>query len=123
MDTRTKIVDRPNGRSQGKRLHVVRGWFDVLTADQCRLLQEAKPADGSLLVLVYRDTASHPSPLTARDRAQMVAALGCVDEVLVCDESEATTLSSSLGPDTELDAGESTGRDVVRDVLERQGAH
>lgn len=123
MDTRRKIVDRPNGRSQGKRLHVVRGWFDVLTADHCRMLQDAKPADGSLLVLVYRDLSSHPAPLTAPDRAQMVAALGCVDEVLVCDESEAPSLSSSLDPDTEVDAGECMGRDVVRDVLERQGAH
>lgn len=121
MDTRTKIVDRPNGRFQGKRLHVVRGWFDVLTADRCRLLQDAKPADGSLLVLVYRDSSSHASPLTSHDRAQMVAALGCVDEVCVCEESEATRLSSSLGPDTEFDAEESMGRDVIRDVLERQG--
>lgn len=114
-------MDRPNGRLQGKRLHLVRGWFDVLTADRCRLLQNAKPADGSLLVLVYRDSPRHASPLTSHDRAQMVAALGCVDEVCVCEESEATNLSASLGPDTEVDAEQSLGRDVIRDVLERQG--
>lgn len=114
-------MDRPDGRLQGKRLHLVRGWFDVLTADRCRLLQNAKPADGSLLVLVYRDSPSHASPLTSHDRAQMVAALGCVDQVCVCGESEATKLSLSLGPDTEIDAEKSVGRDVIRDVLERQG--
>ena len=121
MDTRRKIVDRPSGRLQEKRLHVVRGWFDVLTADRCRLLQSARPADGSLLVLVYRDAPGRASPLAAHDRAQMVAALGCVDEVCVCEESEAAHLSSSLGPDAEFDAEESMGRDVIRDVLERRG--
>ncbi len=121
MDTRRKIVDRPNGRFRGKRLHVVRGWFDVLTADRCRLLQTAKPADGSLLVLVYSDSPSHASPLTSHDRAQMVAALGCVDKVCVCEESEAPKLSSSLEPDAEFDAEESLGRDVIRDVLGRRG--
>ena len=114
-------MDRPNGRFRGKRLHLVRGWFDVLTADRCRLLQSAKPADGSLLVLVYADSPSHASPLTSQDRAQMVAALGCVDEVCVCEQSEATRLSASLEPDAAFDAEESMGRDVIRDVLERRG--
>ena len=113
-------MDRPSGRPKGKQLHLVRGWFHVLTADRCHLLQSAKPADGSLLVLVYVDSPRHASPLTAHDRAQMVAALGCVDEVCVCDESEATSLSASLGPDMEFDAEESLGRDVIRDVLERR---
>lgn len=121
MDTRRKIVDRPNLRPRGSRLHVVRGWFDVLTADRCQLLQSAKPEDGSLLVLIYSDSPSHASPLTAPDRAQMVAAVGCVDEVSVCEESEATNLSAALGPDAEFDAEESMGRDVIRDVLERRG--
>ena len=114
-------MDRPSGRPKGKRLHLVRGWFHVLTADRCHLLQSAKPADGSLLVLVYGDSPRHASPLTSHDRAQMVAALGCVDEVCVCEESEATSLASSLGPDMEFDAEESLGRDVIRDVLERRG--
>ena len=100
------------------RLHVARGWFDVLTADICRVLLEAKPVGGSLLALVYRDSEARPAPLVAYDRAQMVAALDCVDYVYVCTAAEADSTVADLGAHAEIDVELSTERDVVRDVLQ-----
>ncbi len=118
MDTRTKIVTEAALRAISGNVHLARGWFDVLTAEHGRLLGEAKPAHGTLLVLVYQDTAVRPVPLDASDRAQMVAALRCVDLVCICDASRAESVIASLEPEAELDVDALQSRDVVRDVLE-----
>ena len=121
MDTRSKILSQAAPPARNGQLHVARGWFDVLTADICRALLEVKPADGSLAVLVYRESDARPAPLTAGDRAQMVAALDCVDYVFVCDMADADSVVTGLGASADFDVELSTERDVVRDVLQLHG--
>lgn len=77
MDTRTKI--RP--ATEFKRpAFLVSGYFDPLLAAHALRLESVKPAGSRLAVLV----ADPPDPiLPARARAEMVAALRVVDEVLV----------------------------------------
>lgn len=118
VDTRSKIVDCIDPFPDGC-LHVARGWFSVLTADQCRLLEQSKPANARLAVLVYQETDLRPTPLPSHDRAQLIAALGCVDQVCVCHEADAPEIISQLRPAAEVDADAALGRDVVSDVLER----
>lgn len=120
MDTRSKIVE-PTALSaiQGE-LYLACGWFDVLTAEHCRLLQGAKPAAGTLLVLVYRESSTRPTPLGAFDRAQLIAALECVDRVVVCEQSDVESLVAALGPISVVDIESRQHRDVIREVLERQ---
>ena len=89
VDTRTKIVEAGTLASCGGPVQAAKGWFDVLTAEHCELLQQARPAERKLLVLVYRETEDRPAPLPAYDRAQMVAALACVDFVCIAGASEA----------------------------------
>ena len=121
LDTRSKILSQAAPLPCTGQLHVARGWFDVLTADMCRALLEVRPADGALLVLVYRESDARPSPLSADDRAQMVAALDCVDYVFVCDVDDADTAARDLEASAEFDVELSTVRDVVRDVLQLHG--
>ena len=121
MDTRSKILSRAEPTPRNRQLHVARGWFDVLTADICRALLEVRPANGSLAVLVYRESDARPAPLTADDRAQMVAALDCVDYVFVCDVADSDSALTDLGASAEFDVELSTERDVVRDVLQLHG--
>ena len=121
LDTRSKILSQALPPPCLGQLHVVRGWFDVLTADICRVLLEAKPAGGSLLALVYRESDARPAPLTAYDRAQMVAALDCVDYVYMCDPADAGAAVADLGAHADFDVELSTERDVVRDVLQLHG--
>lgn len=120
VDTRTKIV-KPGARvpSEGQVL-VAKGWFDVLTSEHCELLEQARPPDRKLLVLVYRETEDRPAPLPAYDRAQMVAALTCVDLVCITDASEADAIIASVGAEPALDMDASQTRDVVRHVVATQ---
>ena len=121
LDTRSKILSQAAPPPCNGQLHVARGWFDVLTADICRALLEVKPANGTLAVLVYRESDARPAPLTADDRAQMLAALDCVDYVYVCDFADADSTVTDLGASADFDVELSTERDVVRDVLQLHG--
>ena len=120
LDTRSKIVEQSALSSIQGVLHLACGWFDVLTAEHCRLLQAAKPADGTLLVLVYRESSTRPAPLRAFDRAQMIAALACVDRVVVCEQSDVASMVADLGPIAVVEIESRQRRDVIRDVLECQ---
>ena len=81
MDTRAKIIDLASAaglRSQGVRLKLVAGYFDVLTPDLVRRLQSL--SDGARVIAVVLDP---PKPLLpAQARAELAAALSMVDYVL-----------------------------------------
>ena len=121
MDTRKKIVSEAALLGMSGRVRVAKGWFDILTAEQCRLLAAAKPVGGKLVVLVYRETAERPAPLGSYGRAQMVAALACVDAVCECDATDSEDLVKSIAPESELDIDAAETRDILRHVAERHG--
>ncbi len=118
MDTRQKILHRQSLPERKSNIRLAKGWFDVLTAEQCERLAQLKSPGGTLGVLVYADTDVRPAPLCANDRAQMVAALRSVDWVCVCEEPESGEIARTLQVETVLDIDAVQQRDVVRDVLE-----
>ena len=118
LDTRTKIVGPTSLPHSNGNTQIAKGWFDVLTAEQCELLKSAKPREGVLVVLVYRETDLRPAPLSADDRAQMVAALESVDWVCICGLSEAEAIAEACAADSVIDIDVAQKRNVVRDVLE-----
>ena len=120
VDTRTKIVEPDTLASCGRQLRAAKGWFDVLTSEHCDLLEQTRPADRKLLVLVYRETEDRPAPLPAYDRAQMVAALACVDFVCIADASEADAIVASVGAEPAFDVDVRQSRDIVRHVIATQ---
>lgn len=120
VDTRTKIIEPETLATCGGQVRAAKGWFDVLTSEHCELLEKARPADRKLLVLVYRETEDRPAPLPAYDRAQMVAALGCVDFVCMTDASEADAIVTSVGAEPALDVDARQCHDVVRHVVATQ---
>lgn len=120
VDTRAKIVEPQTLASCGRQTHAAKGWFDVLTSEHCDLLEQARPADHKLLVLVYRETEARPAPLPAYDRAQMVAALACVDFVCIAEASDADAIVASAGAEPALDVDVRQSRDVVRHVVATQ---
>ena len=120
VDTRTKIVEAGTLASCGGPVQAAKGWFDVLTSEHCELLEQARPADRKLMVLVYRETEDRPAPLPAYDRAQMVAALACVDLVCIADASEADAIVARVGAEPALDMDVTQSRDVVRHVIATQ---
>lgn len=96
---------RPTWSSQGKRLVLTNGCFDLLHVGHIRYLRQAK-ALGDILIVGVNDDASvgrlkgpHRPILGHEDRAEMVAALEGVDYVVVFPEDTARTLVSALRPD------------------------
>jgi D-glycero-beta-D-manno-heptose 1-phosphate adenylyltransferase len=112
MDTREKIVSREGlhgiieeHRQSGKKVVFANGVFDLLHVGHVRYLQAAR-AEGDLLVVGINSDAStrklkgEGRPiLTERARGALVAALKCVDYVVIFDELDVKTLLREFQPD------------------------
>lgn len=112
MNTRSKILARhelaarlAQHRKNGKQIVLANGCFDVLHAGHVRYLEAAR-REGDLLVVAVNSDASMRSLkgagrpiLPAADRAELVAALGAVDYVVIFDEADVRSLLRELRPD------------------------
>lgn len=107
LDTRKKIVDWPDV-PEGRHVYVS-GTFDPLVAAHARRLRELREP-GAGLVVVILDPERPVLP--ARARAELVAALDCVDYVVIGGEA-------GVCLETEH---ESIYRALVEHVARRHGA-
>ncbi|MBI3698526.1 MAG: hypothetical protein HY238_27250 [Acidobacteria bacterium] len=96
MDTRTKIIDLDQAKTLAARrpLTIAHGAFDVLLVDHARALSRLCSPDSTLLVVVYQDAPI----LNPQARALLVAALACVDYVLVWPQSSLDSVLQDLRP-------------------------
>ncbi len=92
-------------RREGHRVILANGCFDVLHVGHVRYLQAAKELGGRLLVAVNADATvralkGEGRPRTpAAERAEVLAALACVDAVVIFDEADASALVREARPD------------------------
>ncbi|RPI50751.1 MAG: D-glycero-beta-D-manno-heptose 1-phosphate adenylyltransferase [Acidobacteria bacterium] len=115
-------------RSNGKKVVFTNGVFDLLHPGHVRYLQDARRAGDALVVGVNSDRSVRrikgPSrPINpAHERAEVVAALACVDAVVVFDEDDPHQIISRLQPDV-LVKGADWAPDAIigRDVVESRG--
>ena len=96
------IVERE--RREGRTMAFANGCFDLLHVGHVRYLQGAAQEADRLIVAVNDDAvASGKGPgrpiLPAADRAELVAALGGVDYVIIFPEPTVTPLLQLLRPD------------------------
>ncbi len=91
-------------RSSGLRIVLTNGTFDLLHVGHVRALEEAR-AQGDVLVVGINSDASvraYKGPgrpvVPEAERAEIVAALGCVDLVTVFDEPTAEALIRAVRP-------------------------
>ena len=127
MDTRSKIITRPSPAELAQRLAAgteeiaaIRGRFELLQASVVRQIEQSRPdGGGSVVAIVAGDDPSDQTLLTERDRAQLVAALGAVDTVVICDEADADALIAVLLPAREIRLDERAGSELIADVLRR----
>src|SRR5881275_839903 len=99
-------------RAAGKKLVATNGCFDLLHVGHVRYLQAAR-ALGDLLIVGLNSDASVRAykgpgrPLVPQDeRAELLAALRCVDYVVIFDEPTASALVSALQPDIYVKGGD-----------------
>ena len=121
------ILDR--ARTQKKRIVFTNGCFDLLHVGHTRYLQAAR-ALGDLLVVGVNSDASVRSLSKSPDRpivdeaqrAEVLAALGCVDYVVIFTEPDPLNLITALQPDVLVKGGDwAVERIIGRDVVERRG--
>ena len=115
-------------RERGKTIVFTNGVFDLLHVGHLRYLQRARALGDALVVGVNSDRSVRankgPSrPITPEDeRAEILAALGCIDAVVIFDEETPYALIASLQPDVLVKGADwATDAIVGRDVVEARG--
>ena len=118
-------------RADGKRLVVTNGCFDLLHVGHVRYLQAARRLGDALAVAVNGDASvrtlkGDDRPVNREDdRAEVLAALACVDYVAVFPEVRATRFLEQVQPAIHVKGGDYRPETLdaeERAVLEKIGA-
>ena len=100
--------------SAGQRLVFTNGCFDLLHAGHVRYLQQARELGDALAVGLnsdrsVRELKGEGRPINPQDdRAEVLAALGCVDYVVVFDGKRATDVLRTVRPHLYAKGGDYT---------------
>jgi rfaE bifunctional protein nucleotidyltransferase chain/domain len=118
-------------RAHGGRLVLTNGCFDLLHVGHVRYLQQAAAMGDFLAVAVNGDISVQAlkgpaRPLTSeKDRAEILAALECVDFVTIFSELRVTHVIEALRPAIYVKGGDYTLESLDREevaALEKAGA-
>lgn len=120
-----KIVSREKlralleeSRRNGKRIVLSNGCFDTLHVGHVRYLEAARQEGDVLITAVNADSSVHTLKgfqrpiLDEQARAQLVAALRCVDYVIIFAESDVNQLLEELRPDVHAKGTDYTAETV-----------
>lgn len=116
-------------RRSGQRIAMTNGCFDLLHPGHIASLDYARHQGDCLVVGLNSDRsvqelkgAGHPV-IPERDRAEMLAALACVDYVVIFDDASVDGLVRTVAPDVLVKSGEYAPDQVVghQSVLEHGG--
>lgn len=130
-----KIVSLPRLKTQldkarraGRRIAMTNGCFDLLHPGHVQSLQAARSLGDCLVVAVNSDASvrklkgpSRPI-IDERNRAEMLAALSCVDFVILFDDASVARLVREIRPDVLVKAAEYSVQGVVgHEIVEEYG--
>lgn len=126
MELQQKILPREtalaavtNWKRDGLAVGFTNGCFDIMHAGHIQSLTDAKSRCDKLIVAINTDASVRalkgPSrPVNSEmDRAQVLAALGCVDAVVLFDEDTPLELLKLLKPDVLMKGADYTKEQVV----------
>lgn len=115
-------------QARGERIVFTNGCFDLLHAGHIQYLQQARALGDCLVVGINNDASVRqlkgaPRPLVPEaERAQVLAALACVDYVTLFSESTPLALIQCLKPDLLVKGGDYSPETVVgREEVEAYG--
>ncbi|MDP3183174.1 MAG: adenylyltransferase/cytidyltransferase family protein, partial [Desulfobaccales bacterium] len=120
FSTKQKVVNREEAarwvralQDRGKKVVFTNGCFDLLHLGHVRYLEQARSLGDALLVGVNTDASverldkGQGRPITPEnDRAAVVAALACVDQVVLFGEDTPLELITALQPDILVKGGD-----------------
>ena len=124
-ETTSKIFARPDlqakvaeWRGNGEQIVLTNGCFDLLHVGHVRYLRGAKALGGRVIVAMNSDASvrrlkGEGRPLMpAKERAEIIAAIGDVDAVVIFDEPDVRALIRELRPDVQA-----KGTDYTRETV------
>ena len=117
QDEIVKIVKE--GQAQGKTFVVTNGCFDILHVGHVTYLEKAKNLGKHLIVGLNTDSSvrrlkGETRPLVHElDRARVLAALNCVDAVVLFDQDTPTELIEKICPDILVKGGDYKPEEVA----------
>ncbi len=126
LDDGVALVTR--WRAEGKRVVFTNGVYDLLHPGHVRYLQSARGMGDALIVGVNSDRSvrankGHGRPINPEaERAEVIAALDCVNAAIVFDQDTPHEIIDRLQPDV-LVKGADWAEDAIvgRDVVEARG--
>ncbi len=117
--SRSQLRDRvEQWRSAGERIVLANGNFDLLHVGHVRYLRGAKELGGKLVVAINSDDSVRALKgvgrpvMPAGERAEIVAALGDVDAVVIFPELDVRALIREIRPDIQA-----KGTDYTKDSV------
>jgi D-beta-D-heptose 7-phosphate kinase/D-beta-D-heptose 1-phosphate adenosyltransferase len=115
-------------RRRGGRLVATGGCFDLLHTGHVRLLHQARQLGDALVVLLNSDSSVRALKgptrpvMAAEDRARVLSALECVDDVIIFDELSPEEALDRLRPDVWVKGGDYAEADLPEaEVVRRHG--
>ena len=116
-------------RARGERIVFTNGVFDLLHPGHIRYLQDARKLGDALIVAVNSDRSARAldkgpdRPVNSEaERAEVLAALACVDAVVIFDEETPHEIVSALQPDVLVKGADwAPGTIVGADIVEARG--
>ena len=115
-------------RARKERLVFTNGCFDLLHIGHTRYLQEAKRLGDCLIVGINSDASIRAIKPDGRpivpqaQRAEVLAALACVDHVVIFDEPDSRNLIAAVQPDVLVKGGDWPIDQIVgREIVQARG--
>ena len=115
-------------RAKGRRIVFTNGCFDLLHIGHVRYLEKAKSLGDILIVALNSDRSVHliKDPqrpiISEKERAEVIAALGCVDYVILFDEPDPRNLIADLLPDVLVKGGDWSREKIIgKDIVQTRG--
>ncbi len=117
--------------SRGPVVVFTNGVFDILHPGHVRYLQAARALGDKLIVAINSDRSvrelgkgSNRPINPEHERAEVLRALACVDEVVIFDEDDPHAIISKLQPDILVKGADwAEDRIIGRDVVEAKGGN
>jgi rfaE bifunctional protein nucleotidyltransferase chain/domain len=124
--TEQELIDRITAdRREGRTIAFANGCFDLLHVGHVRYLQGARAEADRLIVAINSDASTRGLKgegrpiLDERARAELVAALECVDYVVIFDDPTVDRLLNLLKPDVHCKGTDYTAETVPERVTVR----
>jgi D-beta-D-heptose 7-phosphate kinase/D-beta-D-heptose 1-phosphate adenosyltransferase len=115
-------------RAKGKKVVFTNGVFDLLHPGHVRYLQHARALGDALIVGINSDRSvravkGSDRPINPEaERAEILAALACVDAVAIFDEETPYEIISAIAPDILVKGADWAENAIVgRDIVEARG--